>query len=520
MSKQTTVGWILLVLILALFGALLATWPVATQSGAPALLKATIDEAVAEADVEKKDQAARKADEEVKKKPEDATLKKNAADASTDVTNAKAALAAVTAKKVAAEVALKANPQVADYTGYWTALDGISLEVRLMLVVMVVGALGSVVHAARAFAVYIGRGSYKESWTWWYFLRVPTGAALALLVYFVLKAGLITGNPIAEQNAASNVNIYGFAALAALAGLFSNQAFQKLEETFNTFFRTATKAGEFSSGPVVASVSRAFVGATGEGLIVTVRGRNFDADVKARINDKDRQIKSWTATELKVELNSEDVKQPGQLKLLTFVPKDKGGGEDEAQIDVVVRPPAPVIDKVTPIVVGAAGDGLVATVQGRNFVDGLRATINGKERALTFFSPTELKMKLDPGDVAQQGQLKLVISNPEAKGGGESEISVAVVAGPPAPVVEKVGTAKVGSSGGDLEIPVSGRNFDREMKKATVDGQERKVKFQNATEVKVVLLVADVATARTAKLKLFNPEGKGGASAEADLKVA
>ena len=64
-------------------------------------------------------------------------------------------------------------------------------------------------------------------------MRPFIGSALAVIVYFVLRGGLIAG-----EAGAGNVSPYGVAAMAALAGMFSKQATDKLREVFENLFKT------------------------------------------------------------------------------------------------------------------------------------------------------------------------------------------------------------------------------------------------------------------------------------------
>jgi hypothetical protein len=107
--------------------------------------------------------------------------------------------------------------------GYW------SIEGRYLITAITAGALGSYIHLATSFVNYAGSRSLARSWGWWYFLRPSIGAALALVVYFVLRAGLISGS---GDSATANLNPYGVAAIAALSGMFSKQATEKLREIF------------------------------------------------------------------------------------------------------------------------------------------------------------------------------------------------------------------------------------------------------------------------------------------------
>lgn len=107
------------------------------------------------------------------------------------------------------------------------------IETRYLLLVAVTGALGSYIHLATSFADYLGNRQLVKSWHWWYILRPFIGSALAVMVYFAARGGLIAGTTGADSLSPS-----GIAALAGLAGMFSKQATDKLREVFENLFKT------------------------------------------------------------------------------------------------------------------------------------------------------------------------------------------------------------------------------------------------------------------------------------------
>lgn len=117
-----------------------------------------------------------------------------------------------------------------------------SMEGRFLLSTLLAGALGSCIHLATSFAEHTGRGALEVSWSWWYFLRPSIGGALATVVYFVMRAGLIAGT---AETSAATLNPYGVAAIAALSGMFSKQATDKLREVFENL--CATDQSKFDS---------------------------------------------------------------------------------------------------------------------------------------------------------------------------------------------------------------------------------------------------------------------------------
>jgi hypothetical protein len=115
----------------------------------------------------------------------------------------------------------------------------LSIEARLMCVVIGAGALGAFVHCATSFATFVGNRTLVRTWIWWYIMRFPIGIALALLVYFVVRGGLLSAQGTAEE-----LSPFGVAALAGLSGMFSKQASDKLCEVFENICRTGPGIGD------------------------------------------------------------------------------------------------------------------------------------------------------------------------------------------------------------------------------------------------------------------------------------
>ncbi len=109
----------------------------------------------------------------------------------------------------------------------------ISDEVRILLIVVLVGAIGSFVHSLTSLASYVGNKQFVASWALWYVLRPFIGSALALVIYFAFRGGLI--NP---GSSIKDINLFGIAAISGLAGMFSKEATDKLAEVFGTFFKS------------------------------------------------------------------------------------------------------------------------------------------------------------------------------------------------------------------------------------------------------------------------------------------
>jgi hypothetical protein len=209
----------------------------------------------------------------------------------------------------------------------------VTTETSLMLLVVVAGALGSYVHAATSFASYVGNGSFKFSWFWWYLLRVPIGVALALLLYFALRAGLVNATGSSVQ-----VGPFGVAALGGLAGLFSKQAVDKLKEVFDTFFRVQAGYGDTARGdklarPVIDRLDPNTV-PVGRDAQVHVYGNGYDASSKVNVESAGHAATSFVSpTQLDVNIPAGDLVTAGPRKV-TVSSTPIGATSDPATLTV------------------------------------------------------------------------------------------------------------------------------------------------------------------------------------------
>jgi putative Ig domain-containing protein len=119
----------------------------------------------------------------------------------------------------------------------WGRKKEISLELRLILLVMFTGVLSASVSGLKSFVDYAGNKTFDSSWYWFYYAEPFVGSGLAFIFYLVIRAGFLAGTS-ADIKA---VNPFGFVAVAALVGMFSDAAFRKLNEIFDTLFKVEAK---------------------------------------------------------------------------------------------------------------------------------------------------------------------------------------------------------------------------------------------------------------------------------------
>lgn len=96
----------------------------------------------------------------------------------------------------------------------------------LFLVVLFAGILGALLRGIGSFVRHLGLGDFSFQWAWFYLLLPLSGAIVSLAIYLVLRGGFYGGG----VGKGLVLNVFAFAALAVLTGLFSENAIEKLRQ--------------------------------------------------------------------------------------------------------------------------------------------------------------------------------------------------------------------------------------------------------------------------------------------------
>ena len=211
-----------------------------------------------------------------------------------------------------------------------TGFGRVHIEQALFRIVLLSGALGSLIFAARSFAVHKGNKSFKSSWLWWYLLRIPVGMGIAVMLYLVLRGGLFAGSFEDRAAATSRVNPFGFAALGALAGMFSRQATAKLEEIFENIFRTEAEAnkGAKPEKPEIKDISPKEIAAAAQTeaeRTITISGEGFLRESVVLIGNKTVKHQFKDNKNLTVVLAKNLIKAGTKFDIIVENPAEKGG---------------------------------------------------------------------------------------------------------------------------------------------------------------------------------------------------
>jgi hypothetical protein len=125
----------------------------------------------------------------------------------------------------------------------WEQPFTITLELRLILLVLFTGAFAASISGLKSLVDYIGNNKFDDHWFLFYIADPVLGSGVAFVFYLVLRGGLLAGSNLDVKA----VNPYGFVAVAAMVGLFSDDALRKLNEVAETIFKSQdTRAGKLA----------------------------------------------------------------------------------------------------------------------------------------------------------------------------------------------------------------------------------------------------------------------------------
>ncbi len=170
---------------------------------------------------------------------------------------------------------------------FWGTKYQLSLNETLFLIVIFCGAMGALVRALRSFFWYIGMRELKWSWAAMYILLPFVGALIGTVFYLLVRGGL-------TSTLANVSSVYGYAAISALVGLFSDEAILQLKQIANKILTPAEQGRDAAPQhaaappsaaappPKISGVSPATGIAAGSTSVV-IKGDNFNQGAKVNL---------------------------------------------------------------------------------------------------------------------------------------------------------------------------------------------------------------------------------------------
>jgi hypothetical protein len=111
----------------------------------------------------------------------------------------------------------------------------------LFFVVLFAGMMGAIIRAFVSLYWHMGKKDFSFNWIWYYIFQPFFGATLGLVFYMVIRGGFSGG-------AVGRGNVFAFAAVGALTGLFSDNALAKLRQVAEALLvQTPSKTRDMKS---------------------------------------------------------------------------------------------------------------------------------------------------------------------------------------------------------------------------------------------------------------------------------
>lgn len=154
---------------------------------------------------------------------------------------------------------------------------------RLPLLVLLAGALGGCFHSLRSLWMFVGNRSFKRSWILMYVFLPVNGAALAFIFFIIISAG----SGFFSQPQGSN-SCFWIIGIAALVGLFSQQAAEKLKKIADAFFAEVPPKADplpLAGGLSVISIDPTHGPVAGETPVV-ITGKGFTKNTSITFGGK------------------------------------------------------------------------------------------------------------------------------------------------------------------------------------------------------------------------------------------
>jgi len=158
-------------------------------------------------------------------------------------------------------------------------------------------------------------------------------------------------------------------------------------------------------------------------------------------------------------------------------------------------------------------------VTGANFTPATTVFWNSTALVTLFTSTAELSAQVPSSLIQNAGQASVTVQTPSPGGGTSLAVIFQINPAPsPLPQISSLSPSGVSTGGAGLTLTVNGKNFVSQSE-ILVNGNVRSTTFVNSTSLSASIFAADIATAGTVPISVFNPPPSGGSSNTVSLNV-
>jgi hypothetical protein len=259
--------------------------------------------------------------------------------------------------------------------------------------------------------------------------------------------------------------------------------------------------------PTLTSISPNSATAGGTAFSLTATGANFAPGAVVRWNGSDRTTTYLSTTQLTASITAADIASGGIVTVTVFNPTP-GGGISGGQ-SFTINNPAPTLTSISPNSRTAGGFPFTLTATGTNYVSGSVVRWNGSNRTTTYVSATKLKASITAADIASGGTATVTVFSTTPGGGTSGGRSFTI--NNPIPTLTSISPSSATAGGAAFTLTATGTNY---VPSSVVqwNGSNRTTTYVSATQLTASITAADIASAGTATVTVFNATPGGGTS--------
>jgi hypothetical protein len=259
--------------------------------------------------------------------------------------------------------------------------------------------------------------------------------------------------------------------------------------------------------PAATSIGPSSATAGGSGFTLTVHGSNFVTTSVVQWNGSGRNTTYVNSAKVTAMITASDIALAGTFPVTVMNPSP-GGGTSNA-ITFTVKNPKPTATSLSPNNTIAGGAGFTLAVIGTNFVTTSVVNWNGSSLSTTYVSKTKVTAMVPASDIANAGTANVLVKNPAPGGGASGTLTFTI--NNPVPTTTSLSPNNATAGGPSFTLTVNGTNFESKSK-VEWNGSDRSTTFVSATKLTAMITGADIATAGTASVTVFNASPGGGTS--------